>query len=124
MYVNYTTRRLSDHASAQCYVKLFDNGDIVLRSYATDVLYFRKETNSLICTGTYSATTRKQITWFLREYFPEIGYHDIKRAFNRNEAIMYAAGRIVCTRPYTDSEKYVLSRRGYNSSIYPSDFEF
>lgn len=118
--INYTTRRLSDHASAQCSIKLFDNGDVVLRSYATDVLYFRKETNSLICTGTYSATTRKQIGWFLREYFPEISYHDVKRAYDRDEAIIYVSGQICCTRPYTDTELSILQMRDFSrNNIYP-----
>lgn len=121
--MNYKTRNLSDHASAQCCVKLFDNGDIVLRSYATDVLYCRNENNTMICTGTYSATTRKHIGWFLREYAPSVSYADVRDAYDHDEAIVLYPGRIE-TRPYTDVEQRIVKRRGYNSSIYPSDFEF
>lgn len=118
--INYSTRRLSDHASAQCHVKLFDNGDIVFTSYRTDVLYYNAKTHALICTGLYSMTTRKQIGWFLREYFPELNYHDIKRAYDRDEAIIYVSGQICCTRPYTDTELSILQMRDFTrNNIYP-----
>ena len=76
-----TTKKLSGHQSAQCRVNIFDNGDIDFISYVTRVISIRKDKNGnrqVECTGTYSATTRKQIGYFLREYAPDLSYYDIK----------------------------------------------
>lgn len=45
--------------------------EIVLRSYQTDVIIVTAD-GWLVCTGTYSATTRRHIGAFMREY----GYGD------------------------------------------------
>ena len=49
--------------------------EIVLRSYQTDVIIVTAD-GWLICTGTYSATTRRHIGAFMREY----GYGDYQLA--------------------------------------------
>ena len=49
--------------------------EIVLRSYQTDVVIVTAD-GWLICTGTYSATTRRHIGAFMREY----GYGDYQLA--------------------------------------------
>lgn len=49
--------------------------EIVLRSYQTDVIIVTAN-GWLICTGTYSATTRRHIGAFMREY----GYGDYQLA--------------------------------------------
>ena len=74
--------KLKDHPYCNCYV-LKDNDKITLVSYITEVIIaVRNPKNKnewfLKCTGTYSQTTRKQIGWFLREYFPKINYFDVK----------------------------------------------
>lgn len=71
--------RLRNHASAQCYIIPTANGfDFI--SYTTRVIsvVFQNGKRLVECTGTYSQTTRRQISWFLREYAPDLSYNDIK----------------------------------------------
>lgn len=73
-------KRLAGHKSAQCYV-IENEGRIDFISYRTRVitiLHRGTDTEQIECTGTYSATTRKQIGWFLKEYMPHLSYHDMK----------------------------------------------
>lgn len=49
--------------------------EIILRSYQTDVIIVTAD-GWLVCTGTYSATTRRHIGAFMREY----GYGDYQLA--------------------------------------------
>lgn len=74
------TKNLREHSYAQCYVRIYQNGDIDFISYTTRVISVRmvKGVRMIECTGTYSPTTRKQIGWFLREYAPNLCYHDMK----------------------------------------------
>ena len=76
-----TTKKLRGHQSMQCKVNIHENGDIDFISYSTRVISIRGNgKNRMIeCTGTYSATTRKQISYFIREYLPEFTYFDMKR---------------------------------------------
>lgn len=76
----YKTKKLSEHPAAQCKINIFNNGDIDFISYSTRVISVKHEDNNkkIECTGLYSMTTRKQITWFLREYFPELSFDFIK----------------------------------------------
>jgi len=73
-------KRLTNHKSAQCHV-VVEEKVIEFWSYSTMVI---RATNilggvwSLNCTGTYSQTTRRQIGWFLKEYFGELDYYDMK----------------------------------------------
>lgn len=76
------TRKLTNHKSAQCYVTIQDNGIINFISYTTLVIQALPHPNGgyvLYCTGTYSQTTRKQIGWFLKEYFGDINYYHMKK---------------------------------------------
>lgn len=59
------------------------NGCIHLISYTTRVISIDRE-GWMECTGTYSATTRKHIGAFLREYAPQLNYYDAKRAATEN----------------------------------------
>ena len=59
------------------------NGNIHLISYTTRVISIDAD-GWLECTGTYSATTRKHIGAFLKEYAPNLNYHDAKRAAIEN----------------------------------------
>lgn len=76
-----TTKKLRNHTGANCRVNLHDNGDIDFISYSTRVISIRGRGSKRMieCTGTYSATTRKQISYFMREYLPELTYYDMKR---------------------------------------------
>lgn len=76
-----TTKRLNNHKSAQCKVYIDnDSNRIDFISYTTRVIsiWYENGKRMIECTGTYSATTRKQISWFLREYAPDLSYYDMK----------------------------------------------
>lgn len=75
-------RKLTNHKYAQCHVIIEDNGTINFISYETLVIQAVPRISGryvLFCTGTYSQTTRKQIGWFLKEYFGDISYYDMKK---------------------------------------------
>lgn len=62
-----TTHILSTMPYAQAKVLIMDNGNIILRSYYTDVILLQAD-GWLTINGLYSATTRKHIGAFMREY--------------------------------------------------------
>lgn len=64
-----------------------------LISYTTRVISIDAE-GWLECTGTYSATTRKHIGAFLKEYAPNLCYQDVKAACNGNYEININTGEI------------------------------
>lgn len=64
---------------------------IHLVSYTTRVISITPD-GWLDCTGTYSATTRKHIGAFLKEYAPSLCYYDVKRAFIGNYEININTG--------------------------------
>ena len=66
----------------QCGVKFAYDGAIVLFSYSTDVIYIDKD-GWLTCTGLYSATTRKHIGAFMKEY-TKFTYQDAKKCYLDN----------------------------------------
>lgn len=78
---------LSHHQYAQCGV--YDFGDkLEFESYNTTVIIAEKQDDGtwyVYCTGTYSQTTRKQIGWFLKEFFGELNYYDMKRSAETGE---------------------------------------
>lgn len=85
--------KLKNHPYCNCYV-LKDDDIIKLVSYITEVIIaVRNPKNKnewfLKCTGTYSQTTRKQISWFLREYFPKIDYFDMKEIAGKETFLIY-----------------------------------
>lgn len=61
------TTKLSAIPHGQATVIKMDNGNIILRSYYTDVAMIRAD-GWLTINGLYSATTRKHIGAFVREY--------------------------------------------------------
>ena len=79
----YKIKKLRDHQYAQCRVKLYEDGRITLISYNTEVIraipYSSKLSSyELYCTGTYSRTTIRHISWFMDEYFGIASYYDMK----------------------------------------------
>lgn len=85
--------KLKNHPYCKCYV-LKDDDIIKLVSYITEVIIaVRNPKNKnewfLKCTGTYSQTTRKQVSWFLREYFPKINYFDMKEIAGKEMILIY-----------------------------------
>lgn len=86
--------KLKNHPYCNCYVEM-DNIEnptqISFISYRTVVIYATKKDNVwyIECSGTYSQTTRKQISWFLREYFPKINYYDMKEIAGKETFLIY-----------------------------------
>lgn len=75
-------RRLSHHKYAQCHVIVLKDGSIHFISYNTLVIRAELTVHGeyvLFCSGTYTQTTRRQIGWFLKEYFGDISYYDMKQ---------------------------------------------
>lgn len=75
--------KLKNHPYAHCSVRVLNGGSVVFTSYDTDVIYIDKE-GWLYVSGLYSATTRKQIGYFLKEYVPNLSYQDIKMLYYKN----------------------------------------
>lgn len=73
-------KSLKNHPYSQCYVEV-ENGTTCFVSYSTAVIFITNEGGKryVECTGTYSATTRKQIGYFLKEYAPDLIYQDMKK---------------------------------------------
>lgn len=78
-------KRLENHPYAQCGVIENNDGSLVFVSYTTAVIFLNEKAGTVECSGTYSPTTRKQIGYFLREYFPVLCYHDMKRIAGKGE---------------------------------------
>ena len=83
--------KLKNHPYAQCSVRVYSDGSVVFTSYKTVVIYIDKE-GWLYVTGLYSATTRKQIGWFLNEYVPALTYQDIKILYYNNRVLNIHTG--------------------------------
>ena len=60
-------KKLNKMPYAQAKVLIMDNGNIILRSYYTDVAMIRSD-GWLTINGLYSATTRRHIGAFVKEY--------------------------------------------------------
>ena len=72
--------KLKNHLYANCSVRELIDGSVIFTSYNTDVIYINKD-GWLYVSGLYSATTRKQIGYFLKEYVPFLNYYDIKSLY-------------------------------------------
>lgn len=86
-------RKLKNMPYAQAGVRIDEYGAITLVSYETEVINI-DPMGWLTCTGTYSASTRKHIGAFLKEYAPNITYQDAKRCYENNETIQIYTGAI------------------------------
>lgn len=73
---------------------IINNDGINLVSYTTFVCTIDNN-GFLTCTGTYSATTRKHINAFLKEYAPKLSYYDAKRCYTDNIAINIHTGEVI-----------------------------
>ena len=72
--------KLKNHKAAQCHINIY--GDkIEFISYNTRVIEATRTAGNIYelkCSGLYSMTTRRQIGWFISEYFNSLNYYDIK----------------------------------------------
>ena len=86
-------KKLTDHPYSQCYVSIDPKVGIRFYSYRTLVITIDND-GWLTCYGLYSATTRKQIGWFMREYCSPLTYHDVKSCYCDNIQINIHTGEI------------------------------
>lgn len=70
-------KKLNYHPYAQCFVSTDPKVGIHFYSYRTLVITIDND-GWLTCYGLYSMTTRKQISWFMREYCNPLTYYDVK----------------------------------------------
>jgi hypothetical protein len=78
--------------SAQAGIIFDDNGTHLI-SYTTLVCTIDNE-GWLSCTGTYSATTRKHISAFMRECAPAFSYYDAKACYEKGHMLNIRTGEI------------------------------
>ena len=83
--------KLKNHPYSNCSVRVLLDGSVVFTSYNTDVIYIEKG-GWLYVSGLYSATTRKQIGYFLKEYIPQLNYYDIKWLYYSKQTINIHTG--------------------------------
>ena len=78
--------RLRLMPNAQCGVRFDEYGGVHFISYETEVITVDPH-GWLTCSGTYSATTRRQIGRFLSEYYPNITYQLAKHCYEANKTV-------------------------------------
>ena len=86
-------KKLNARPYAQAKVIIMDNGNIILRSYYTDVAMIRSD-GWLIVHGLYSATTRKHIGAFVKEY-ANITYQLAKDLYLEKMAYNIYTGEVI-----------------------------
>lgn len=87
------TKKLQYCPYGKCYAVFDEYGAISLVSYSTTVIVI-DPSGWLTCSGTYSATTRKHIGAFMKEFTP-FSYHTAKDAFINDYAINIYTGEMV-----------------------------
>ena len=86
-------KKLNKMPYAQAKVIIMDNGNIILRSYYTDVAIIRSD-GRLTINGLYSATTRKHIGAFVKEY-ANISYQLAKDLYLKKMAYNIYTGEVI-----------------------------
>ena len=86
-------RKLKYCPYGKAYVTVDEHGAISLVSYSTTVIVI-DPMGWLICSGTYSATTRKHIGAFMKEY-TNMNYYTAKDASINKHAINIYTGEII-----------------------------
>lgn len=90
---NKMIMKLSNHPYAQCHVEIDGMKGIHFISYSTEIITI-SPAGWLTCYGLYSATTRKQIGYFMKEYCAPLTYYDAKRCYYDNVQINVHTGEI------------------------------
>lgn len=88
-----TTIKLTAMPYAQAAVLKMDNGNIILRSYNTDVILIQAD-GWMSINGLYSATTRRHIGAFVKEY-ANISYQLAKQLYNDDYLYNIYTGEVV-----------------------------
>lgn len=82
--------KLTGHKNAQAEVYISNVRD-ALWSYNTHVMSIYPD-GWVVCFGLYSATTRRHISWFLKEFYPMITYAQVKAMVEGNYEYNYLTG--------------------------------
>lgn len=88
-----TITTLSAMPYAQATVRKYEDGTIVLQSYSTAVAYIEPD-GRLYIRGLYSATTRRHIGAFVKEY-ANLDYQTAKRIYEDGYGYNIHTGEIV-----------------------------
>lgn len=89
-----TIVKLASHPYAQAQVRFYADGSMTLISYSTPVVHVTSD-GFVAVDGLYSATTRKHIGYFAKEYLAPLGYHDLKAACENGYIINYKTREII-----------------------------
>lgn len=89
----FTITTLSAMPYAQATVRKYEDGTIVLQSYSTAVAYIEPD-GRLYIRGLYSATTRRHIGAFVKEY-ANLDYQTAKRIYEDGYGYNIRTGEIV-----------------------------
>lgn len=84
--------KLKNHPYANCSVR-FSDGWIILKSYETDTVII-DNLGWVYVTGLYSATTRKHIGYFLKEYVPALSYQNAKSLYENKQVYNLYTGEV------------------------------
>lgn len=87
-----TIKKLSKMPYANAHVEIDENGNIYLFSYVT--LVAQIENDLLTVFGLYSATTRKHISAFMREY-TDSDYSIAKHCYENNYSLNLSTGEVI-----------------------------
>lgn len=88
------TKKLTNMPYAQAKVVIDENNAITLISYTTTVVVIDPQ-GWLTCSGTYSQTTRKHISAFMKEYGNGADYYTAKRCYEDGVTYNIYTGEIV-----------------------------
>ena len=98
---------------ANAHVKRYSDGGAVMTSYWTDVVLVNSD-GWVICTGLYSATTRRHISAFAREI--GLDYYALKQLWCENLAYNLNTGEVVPASLWTMSSSCMEQNvRDYNN---------
>lgn len=93
----YYDERLEYCPNGSCGKNYTAEGDVILTSYTTDVAGV-DHTGFAWCTGTYSATTRKHIGAFAKEF--GLTYQDFKAMYENDVAMNIETGECIPMNEY------------------------
>ena len=119
--------KLKNHPYSNCSVRVLLDGSIVFTSYNTDVIYIDKD-GWLYVSGLYSATTRKQIGYFLKEYVPFLSFQDIKSLYcNKCLLNIYTAEikgeKAMNKKEILENIRILAASQGFYGRLYQSIME-
>lgn len=104
--IGYASRLVCDRRLAYCPngsagVTFSGSGSVVLVSYETAVCEIDSE-GWLTCSGTYSATTRRHINAFMKEYGRGASYYTCKECYEKNHAYNVLTGEVMPLADYVN----------------------